>query len=139
MEIYKFKCNCCGSTRCEKLPDGYKCKYCGNIQDIIFSKEEKKKEPEEKAETVVTTVVQKETSQQETVLSINKPAFKQALINFLICLFGGWFGLHEFLKGKIFWGIVYALTFGLFGIGYALDCIFAFFGLLGSLKVGDGQ
>lgn len=136
MEVYKFKCNCCGSTRCEKLPDGYKCKYCGNIQDIIFSKEEEKQpEPEEIKVTV--QAKQDDVKEKETISPINKPAFKQALINFIICLLGGWFGLHKFIKGEIFWGIVYACTGGFFGIGYILDCVFGFFEMLGSLKAGE--
>ena len=45
---------------------------------------------------------------------------------FLICLFGGCFGLHKFMERKIGLGILYLLTFGLFGIGWTIDCIIYF-------------
>lgn len=36
-------------------------------------------------------------------------------------LFGGWFGLHKYLNHQIGMGILYTLTFGLFGIGWLID------------------
>lgn len=42
---------------------------------------------------------------------------------FFICLFGGWFGLHKFIEGKIGMGLLYLFTGGLVGIGWILDCI----------------
>ena len=42
---------------------------------------------------------------------------------FLICLLGGWFGLHRFLEGNVVAGIAYLCTFGLFGIGWILDLV----------------
>ena len=39
----------------------------------------------------------------------------------LLCIFGGFWGLHKFYKGKIFIGIIYFLTGGLFGIGWIVD------------------
>lgn len=45
----------------------------------------------------------------------------------LLCIFLGVFGGHKFYEGKIGMGLLYLLTFGLFGIGV----IFDFFTLLG--------
>ena len=42
---------------------------------------------------------------------------------FIICLLGGWFGLHRFLEGNMVAGVVYLCTFGLFGIGWILDLV----------------
>lgn len=42
---------------------------------------------------------------------------------FLLCLFGGFFGLHKFVEGKVGLGILYLCTGGLFGIGWLIDCI----------------
>lgn len=42
---------------------------------------------------------------------------------FLACLFGGCFGLHKFIEKKIGMGILYIVTFGLFGVGWIVDCI----------------
>lgn len=38
-------------------------------------------------------------------------------------LIGGWFGLHKFKEGDIKGGILYALTCGLFGVGYVFDIL----------------
>lgn len=42
---------------------------------------------------------------------------------FLICLLGGWFGLHKFLEGKKGLGVLYLLTLGLCGIGWLVDTV----------------
>lgn len=44
-------------------------------------------------------------------------------VAFLLCLFLGYFGAHKFYEGKAGMGIVYLFTFGLFGIGWFIDCI----------------
>lgn len=44
-------------------------------------------------------------------------------VAFLLCFFFGVFGVHRFYEGKIGSGILYACTFGLFGIGYFIDLI----------------
>ncbi|MDR1630676.1 MAG: TM2 domain-containing protein [Oscillospiraceae bacterium] len=42
---------------------------------------------------------------------------------FLLCLFGGFFGLHQFYVGKIGKGILYFCTCGLFLFGWIADMI----------------
>lgn len=42
---------------------------------------------------------------------------------FVLCFFFGYFGMHRFYEGKMGTGILYALTFGLFGIGWLVDII----------------
>lgn len=44
-------------------------------------------------------------------------------IIFLCTIFGGWFGLHRYLRGQIGLGIIYTLTMGLFCIGWIVDII----------------
>ena len=39
----------------------------------------------------------------------------------ILFVFLGWFGLHRFYQAKIFTGIIYLLTGGLFGVGMVYD------------------
>lgn len=55
---------------------------------------------------------------------------------FLLCLFLGGLGVHRFYVGKVGTGILYLLTFGLFGIGVLVDLVLI---LLGNFKDGSGQ
>lgn len=41
----------------------------------------------------------------------------------LLCLFLGWAGVHRFYEGRIMSGLLYLFTFGLGGIGWAIDFI----------------
>lgn len=44
-------------------------------------------------------------------------------IAFLLAFFLGYLGAHKFYEGKLFVGILYLFTFGLFGIGIIFDLI----------------
>ena len=48
---------------------------------------------------------------------------KNKWVAFLLCLLLGCFGAHKFYEGKAGKGILYLFTFGLFGIGWFIDCI----------------
>lgn len=48
---------------------------------------------------------------------------KNKWVSFVLCLLLGYFGAHKFYEGKIGAGILYLLTFGLFGFGWLIDCI----------------
>ena len=113
MKVYKFKCDSCGSKRCIKVDDGYKCEYCGSIQDVIMPPTPEIKEPEINDNV--------ETEHQEKVQLNGKQ--KSILIRLIICLVAGYFGVHKFLEGRIFLGIIYAITGGLFGVGIFIDAV----------------
>lgn len=42
---------------------------------------------------------------------------------FLCTIFGGWFGLHRYMRKQIGMGILYTLTVGLFCVGWIIDII----------------
>ena len=48
---------------------------------------------------------------------------KSKKIDFILCLFLGYFGIHKFYEGKVGMGILYLFTFGLFGIGWLVDIV----------------
>lgn len=41
----------------------------------------------------------------------------------LLCIFLGYFGVHQFYVGKIGKGLLYLFTGGLFGIGWIVDIV----------------
>ena len=46
---------------------------------------------------------------------------KKKFIALLLCIFGGYLGLHLFYVGRIGKGILYIFTAGLCGIGWLID------------------
>lgn len=56
-----------------------------------------------------------------------KRSGKNKWIAFFLCLFFGFAGIHKFYEEKVLLGIVYIFTFGLFGIGWAIDLIILLF------------
>jgi len=51
------------------------------------------------------------------------PPPKDWLITLLLCVLLGFLGVHRFYVGKVFTGILYLLSGGIFGIGWLLDVI----------------
>ncbi len=62
---------------------------------------------------------------------------------FFVCLFLGWCGVHKFIEKKMGMGILYLFTFGLFGIGWFVDCIMYAvnkqFGFSGNVTTGGNR
>lgn len=109
MKVYKFKCKSCGATRYEKIGEHtYRCQYCGYKEEVFF---EKDFEPEV------------EEVEEETVSQVEYKIPKYSLIKMIMCIMFGYFGVHRFMEGKIFTGIIFLCTYGLFGIGYVIDLI----------------
>lgn len=77
------------------------------------------------------TIKREETQTIQTNSTINvnvvqeqpKISPRSNLTALLLCIFLGWLGFHRFYTGKVISGIVYMLTFGLFGLGILYDLI----------------
>ncbi len=54
------------------------------------------------------------------------------MTEFLLCLFLGFLGVHKFYRGENKMGVIYALTLGLFGLGWIIDIIILFIKLFTS-------
>ena len=48
---------------------------------------------------------------------------RSRLVALLLCIFMGFFGVHQFYVGKSGTGILYLFTMGLFGIGWIIDIV----------------
>lgn len=48
---------------------------------------------------------------------------KSKMVALILCILGGFFGLHYFYVGRIGKGLLYLCTAGLFGIGWVIDII----------------
>ena len=61
---------------------------------------------------------------------------KSRKVALILCIFGGFFGLHLFYVGKVGKGILYLFTFGFFFIGVIIDFLKI---LLGSFRDNVGM
>lgn len=61
---------------------------------------------------------------------------KSRLVALILCVYFGIFGGHRFYVGKTGTGILWLLTFGLFGIGFIVDLIKILVGSFGD-KQGE--
>lgn len=48
---------------------------------------------------------------------------KSKLVSLLLCWFLGWLGIHRFYTGKVWTGILYLCTAGLWGFGTFVDTL----------------
>lgn len=55
---------------------------------------------------------------------------KKVIIDFVLCFFFGYLGIHKFYEGNKKLGTIYLCTFGIFGIGWLVDLIILFLDIL---------
>lgn len=60
-----------------------------------------------------------------------------AWVDFAICFFFGFFGIHKFREKKVGMGILYLCTAGLFGIGWIYDSIKYFIAAIKNERLND--
>lgn len=122
-----MKCADCGANL-KRGQDA--CEYCGNLHPHAF-----RAQPERQLPPVVVNIHQGMTpqeAQQWADAQYQKGAVrsdKSRWMAFFFCVFFGYLGVHKFYLGKIGTGIVYLLTFGVFGMGWAVDTLLLLFGL----------
>ncbi len=54
---------------------------------------------------------------------------KKILIALLLCFFLGFLGIHRFYVGKIWTGVLWLVTGGIFGIGVVVDFVMLVLGI----------
>lgn len=59
---------------------------------------------------------------------------KNPIVELLLCIFLGYFGVHKFYVGKKGMGILYLLTVGLCGLGWLVDIVMLILNLLKNKK-----
>ena len=123
MKTYNYKCKSCGSKKYEKIDDNtYRCAYCGCEESILPDAEDRNKSGE--------TAKMQDANDlnghgEEEIKFFNKLNDKVVykIIMLLMVIFLGYLGIHKFLEKKIFLGILYIFTGGLFGIGWFIDIV----------------
>lgn len=99
------------------------CKHCGAQidADCMICPKCGKQVEELKAAKPDNIVINNNNTAKVTAVVGDKA--KRKWVAFFLCLFLGWLGIHRFYEGKIGTGIIWLLTFGLFGIGWVIDLI----------------
>ncbi len=116
-----MKCINCGANIYE---DVNRCQYCGAYQPVKPQYQQPVQQPPyQQPQTIIYNVVQSD-SRFQPAGTRPELSVKSKWVAFFLCLFFGGLGFHKFYVGKIGAGILYFLTFGLFGIGSLLDLIF---------------
>ncbi len=117
------KCPICGAPM-----QGASCEYCGYKERVENLPETKRNV---RAASVYVNNVPLNYSQSPMLR--NKNCYvapngdiysnKSRLAAALLCIFLGYLGIHRFYTGKIFTGLIYMFTAGLFGVGIVVDLV----------------
>lgn len=100
-------------TRASTSYQDIKLKYNRN-QNRFYKKQKKKERKQHQINKLVV--------QQRIPYSDSTVVFKNKWIALFLCLSLGWLGGHKFYEGKFGVGLLYICTFGLFMIGWIIDC-----------------
>jgi TM2 domain-containing membrane protein YozV len=55
--------------------------------------------------------------------SLGPPSDKSRMTTLLLCVFGGFLGLHRFYVGRAGSGVLWLVSFGLFSVGWIYDLV----------------
>ena len=116
-------CSHCGAQINE---DTKFCPHCGAGNQS--TQQVQRPVQQQAAQPVVVNVVNNNSNTNTNTLHSEYGPRKSRWLAFFLCLFLGYFGIHKFYVGKTGAGILYLFTFGLFGIGWAIDCVILLLG-----------
>lgn len=114
-----MKCLNCGAE-----VKGKYCDYCGS--ELPKQQQEVTNAVNDNSQTIINNYY---TPSQPTVTFSDQNQLYVATTNkkkgvtLCLCIFLGYLGIHYFYVGKVGAGILYILTFGLFGFGWFVDII----------------
>lgn len=114
MEANKVFCRNCGKPM---DPESAFCPACGQSQTGAINRQNEAQQP------VIPQIVINNTNSNVNTVGGYYGRPKNKWVAFFLCLFLGYFGAHKFYENKGGMGILYILTFGLFGIGWVIDTI----------------
>ncbi len=128
-----MKCKNCGA---EVGLEYRLCPYCHTELEIP-----ERGNNQQQPQIIIQNVISNENNNSAKVVGARPAAVQQVspknkMVTLLLCIFGGFFGLHDFYVGKIGMGILYLFTAGLFCIGWIYD-IFKI--LSGTYRDGAGR
>lgn len=66
-------------------------------------------------------------SQNNTSVQIKEPVEIDATKYLIFTIFFGWLGIHRFYRKQYLVGVLYLLSFGIFGLGYLIDIVIAIY------------
>lgn len=111
-----MKCPYCGANVRKDLEH---CEYCDS-----YIQPEIERTAEEKPQRVIVEAHIVNQSAPEPPRSAPVPVSPYSRwAAFFLCLCFGWMGMHRFYVGKIGTGMLWLISFGFFGLGYALDLL----------------
>ena len=122
------QCTHCGAWGNDEI-----CPYCDCEMPNV---KRKRAEKEKAAAEAAASRARAESEAPEPAAATFVPFSKRRTITLVLCIFGGFFGLHYFYNGRIARGLVYLFTFGIFYVGWIADI---FIILLGRFKDRYGE
>ena len=119
------KCEYCGSF----IPDdSYTCPGCGAKSAPVKTEEKTESAPEKTTLDRANEKLEKFENSVSEKLADKR--VMRALVLFILTITLGFFGVHRFMQRKIFTGLLWLCTGGLFTVGYFIDSIINFVGLM---------
>ncbi len=126
------QCTHCGAWGNEDI-----CPYCDcEMPGVKRKRAEKEKAAAAAAATRRERAESEDYTAPEPASGSFVPFSNRRTITLILCIFGGFFGLHYFYNRRIGKGVLYLFTVGLFYIGWFVDIVLI---LLGKFKDKNGD